>query len=90
VLIAALSTNHKIGLLVAALIFIVFSLVSSFVAPRYKPDFPGKGLTAFVVASIALFVLMLASVVVFGVEPKEHKAGAAQGHARGSLSKPAA
>jgi uncharacterized cupredoxin-like copper-binding protein len=77
VTIAALSTGHKVGLLVMALIFIAFSLFSAFVAPRSRPNFPGKGLGVFVVTCFVLFFLMLASVVVFGVESKEHTANAA-------------
>lgn len=67
-LVAGLSTGHKIGLAVMAAIFIVFALVSSFAAPRRWADFPGRGLNAFVVASVVLFGLMLAAVEVFGVE----------------------
>jgi hypothetical protein len=76
VLIAALSTTNKIGLLTMALIFIIFSLVASFVAPRWNPNFPGKGLSVFVVTSVALFVLMIGAVELFGVE-EEHDAHAA-------------
>lgn len=71
VLIAALSPGHKIGLIVVAAIFIVFALVSSFVLPRRDPDFPGKHMRAFVAVTIALFVAMLAAVVIFGAEPAE-------------------
>jgi uncharacterized cupredoxin-like copper-binding protein len=66
---AALSTAHQIGMLVVAGIFIVFALLSSFVFPRYWPQFPGsRGLTAFVVVSLALFVAMLLAVEFFAVE----------------------
>ena len=35
--------------------------------PRYKPDFPGPvGLSVFVIASVALFGLMVAAVNFFG------------------------
>jgi cytochrome c551/c552 len=71
VLIAALQTSHKIGLIVVAGIFITFALVSSFVLPRRDPDFPGKNLRAFIGVTVALFVAMLAAVVIFGSEPKE-------------------
>ena len=71
VLIAALATGHKIGLIVVAGIFIAFALVSSFVLPRRDPDFPGKHMRAFVAVTVALFVAMLAAVVIFGSEPEE-------------------
>lgn len=78
-LVAALSTGHKIGLALAGAIFIAFALFSSFVAPRRWPDFPGRSLSVFIVASFVLFGLMLASVEVFGVE--EEEAGAHEGKA---------
>jgi len=80
-LIASLSTAHKIGLGVVALIVIGFSLVSSLVIPRRNPDFPGRALPAFLAATVVLFVAMLAAVEVFGAEPAEpggHEAPAAQ------------
>jgi uncharacterized cupredoxin-like copper-binding protein len=76
--IAALSTGHKIGLLAMGLIFIAFSLFCSFVAPRFRPNFPGKGMSVFVVVCFVLFGLMLGAVEVFGVESKEPAASAAE------------
>lgn len=68
-LVAALSTGHKIGLGVTGLVFIAFALSSSFLAPRRRPDFPGpNGLSVFVIMSIALFAAMLTAVEVFGAE----------------------
>ena len=59
--------GHEIGLVVVAAIFIGFALVSSFVVPRYKPDFPGpNGLGVFVIASLLMFGLMVAAVKFFG------------------------
>jgi cytochrome c oxidase subunit 2 len=78
--IAALSTGHKVGLIAVGAVFIVFALVSSFVLPRRAPDFPGKRLGAFVGVTVALFVAMLAAVVVFGSEPKEKRGGAEAGN----------
>ena len=64
---ADLTTGHKIVLIVAAAIFISFALGSSFLVPRYKPDFPGPaGLSVFVIASIALFGMMIAAINFFG------------------------
>ncbi len=68
-LLAALSTGHKIGLAVVGGAFILFALTSSFVLPRRRPDFPGKnGLSVFVLACFVFFFAMLTAVVVFGVE----------------------
>jgi plastocyanin len=89
VLIAGLSTEHKIGLLVMAGIFIGFSLWSSFLAPRRWPDYPGRAMSVFIFASFALFVGMLAAVEIFGVE-EEASAGeksASEGKTGGSTIK---
>jgi hypothetical protein len=64
---AELSTGHEVGLIVVAAVFIAFALGSSFLIPRYKPDFPGPaGLSVFAIASIVLFGLMVAAVNFFG------------------------
>ncbi len=63
----ALTTGHKVALIVVAAVFIAFAVTSSFLVPRYKPDFPGPvGLSVFVIASVALFGLMVAAVNFFG------------------------
>ncbi len=62
-----LSTAHEIGLIVVAAVFVIFALVSSFLVPRYKPDFPGpNGIGVFAVASIVMFLLMVAAINFFG------------------------
>jgi membrane associated rhomboid family serine protease len=62
-----ISTGHEIGLIVVAAVFMAFALASSFLVPRYKPDFPGPtGMSVFVIASIVLFGLMVAAVNFFG------------------------
>jgi len=38
------------------------------VIPRRRPQFPGRGLPIFLAVSVALFVGMLAAVVIFGAE----------------------
>ncbi len=75
----ALSSGHKVGLLVAAAIFIAFALASSFLLPRYRPDYPGARLGLFVLASLVLFVGMLTAVEVFGKEDEEAEAGHVEG-----------
>jgi uncharacterized cupredoxin-like copper-binding protein len=86
VLLAGLSTGHKIGLLVMAAIFIGFALVSSFVLPRRDPDFPGRYAPLYYIACVALFACMLGAVEFLGAEGQEKTASAA-GLAKGGLQK---
>jgi hypothetical protein len=59
--------GHEIGLIIVAAVFIAFALVSSFLVPRYKPDFPGPdGIGVFAIASLLMFALMVAAVNFFG------------------------
>jgi uncharacterized cupredoxin-like copper-binding protein len=67
----ALSTGHQVGLAVTAAAFIAFALASSFLFPRFRPQYPGGGLLAFIVVSFVFFFGMLAAVEVFGVEESE-------------------
>ena len=76
-LLLGLSTGHKAGLAVAVFIFAGFSLIVSMLVPRYRPQFPGRGLGVFLVACLLLFVGMMAAVVTFG---KESEAATAEGH----------
>jgi uncharacterized cupredoxin-like copper-binding protein len=73
VLLLALSTGHKVGLAVVGAVFILFALASSFVFPRFRPSYPGRGLPAFVIVALVVFFGMLTAVEVFGAEPKEKK-----------------
>jgi len=74
---AALSTGHKVGLGLVGLAFVVFALVSAFLIPALRPDYPGKrGLPAFLTLSVALFVGMMFAVFFFGREPSESRAEA--------------
>jgi Mg/Co/Ni transporter MgtE len=67
VLASEIPVGHEIGLIIVAAIFIAFALASSFLVPRYNPDFPGpNGLGVFVIASVVLFGLMIAAVNFFG------------------------
>ena len=74
-LLLALSTGHKIGLGLAVAAFAGFSLIVAMVVPRYRPEFPGRGLGVFLVACVLLFVGMLAAVEILGKEGEEAKAG---------------
>ena len=68
----ALSTGHEVGLGVTALVFILFALASSFLFPRFRPDYPGNGLLAFIVIAFVFFFGMLTAVEVFGAEETHH------------------
>jgi uncharacterized cupredoxin-like copper-binding protein len=68
----ALSTGHTVGLGVAAAVFIIFALASSFLFPRFDPQWPGRLLPAFIVVALVFFFGMLAAVEVFGAEEPEH------------------
>jgi len=74
----ALSTGHEVGLGVTALVFIVFALASSLLLPRFRPDYPGRGLPAFIVISFVFFFGMLTAVENFGGESKHGEAAAAE------------
>ena len=64
---AELTTGHEVALIVVAGVFIAFALVSSFVLPRMKPDFPGpNGLSVFVIVSLLMFLLMVLGINFFG------------------------
>ena len=73
----ALSTGHEVGLGVTGFVFILFALASSFVFPRFRPDYPGRGLLAFIVVAFVFFFGMLTAVEVFGAESKHHGEAAA-------------
>jgi uncharacterized cupredoxin-like copper-binding protein len=76
VLLLALSTGHKIGLGLAVAAFAGFALIVSILVPRWRPQFPGRGLPVFLAAISLMFVGMLAAVEFFGKEGGEAKAGA--------------
>jgi cytochrome c553 len=69
--VADLSSGHKIGLAVVGAAFIVFALVSSFVLPRRIPNFPGRFLGLYITVSALFFIAMISAVLIFGREKKE-------------------
>ena len=71
--VAGLSSGHKIGLAVVGAAFIVFALVSSFLLPRRNPNFPGKYMGLYITICVVFFVAMLSAVLVFGREAPEAK-----------------
>ena len=76
-LLGALSTGNKVGLGLVGLAFVVFALVSAFLIPALRPDYPSRrGLPVFLTLSVALFVGMMFAVFFFGREPSESRAEA--------------
>jgi cytochrome c6 len=69
--VAGLSTGHKIGLATVGAAFIVFALGSSFVLPRRIPNFPGRFMGLYLTIAALFFVAMLAAVLIFGKEKPE-------------------
>jgi uncharacterized cupredoxin-like copper-binding protein len=76
VLLYALSTGHKVGLAVVGASFILFALASSFLFPRFRPNYPERALPAFIIVAFVFFFAMLTAVEVFGAEPKESEPAA--------------
>lgn len=63
------------GLGLVGLAFVVFALLSAFLLPTLRPDYPGKrGLPAFLTLSVTLFVGMMFAVFFFGRETSESHA----------------
>jgi mono/diheme cytochrome c family protein len=78
----AVTTTGKIALAVAAGLFIVFAIASSFYFPRRDPDYPGHRLGVFVALTVLLFVALLGAMVAFaGESEEEHAAGETSTHA---------
>jgi uncharacterized cupredoxin-like copper-binding protein len=75
VLLLGLSTGHKVGLALAAAGVAGFSLIVSMLVPRWRPQFPGRGLPFFLVVCVLLFFGMMTAVFVFGKEPDSEAAG---------------
>jgi cytochrome c553 len=61
-------TRNELLLALAALVLMVFSLVSAIVIPRRYDDFPGERLGLFAVVTVALVIGMLGAVELFGEE----------------------
>src|SRR5689334_4706195 len=87
--VASLSTGHKIGLATVGAAFIVFALVSSFVLPRRIPNFPGRFMGLYLTVAALFFVAMLSAVLIFGKE-KSEAAGEGQATTTAAQTTPAA
>ena len=75
-LLASLSAAQKAGIAGMAAVFIIFALVCSLVIPRFRPNFPGRHLWAYVVVVVCLFGAMMAVIVVVAKEQTEAQAAA--------------
>jgi mono/diheme cytochrome c family protein len=71
---SGLSTGAKVTLGLVGLAFISFALISAFVLPRRNPNFPGKGLKAYILVAFGFFVAMMLTVILVAKEPKESSA----------------
>jgi cytochrome c551/c552 len=78
-MVLSLSFGNEIGLAVVGALFIVFSLLSSFVFPRLIPDFPSRrGMRWYLPLSVCFFLAMMSAVLVFGrSKPTAAAAGSA-------------
>lgn len=74
-LLLGLSTGHKVGLGLTIFVFVAFSLIVSLLVPRYRPDFPGRGLKVFLVVIVLLFLGTMTAVVTFGRESEAKAEG---------------
>jgi mono/diheme cytochrome c family protein len=70
VLLAELSSGQKTGIALMGAAFIVFALACSILIPRYRPDFPGRHVAAFVAVSAGFFAAMIL-VIIFVAKEKE-------------------
>jgi mono/diheme cytochrome c family protein len=71
----ALTGGQKLGLALAAAVFIAFALASAMLIPRRRPDFPGAGgLKLFVAVTVLLVLGMLTAVAVLAREDEEGEA----------------
>jgi mono/diheme cytochrome c family protein len=86
----ALATSHKIGLALAAALFVVFALISALWVPRLRPDFPGPKLKVFLAASVLITLVMLGAVIALAKEPKEKEAAGAETSPTATATGPAA
>lgn len=67
----ALTGGQMLGLALVAAVFIVFAVLSSFVLPRRDPNFPGRRVKLFSLASVLLAVAMIGAMFFLAVEAHE-------------------
>jgi mono/diheme cytochrome c family protein len=86
-IVAGLSTGQKAGIAVAGALFIAFSLLSSFLAPRFNPNFPGRQLRWYILVCVAAFVGMMSTIIFVAREPATEAAAAGNEQAGGQPTK---
>jgi cytochrome c6 len=86
---SALATGHKVGIAVVAGVFIAFALVSSFLLPAMRPQFPGRRVGLFVALTVLITAAMLGTIIWLAKEPKEPREVAAETTAPPPTSAPA-
>jgi mono/diheme cytochrome c family protein len=86
-IVAGLSTGQKAGIAIAGALFIAFSLLSSFLAPRYNANFPGRQLRWYLVVCVLFFVGMMSTIVFVAREPETEAAAAGNEAAGGQPTK---
>jgi Cytochrome C oxidase, cbb3-type, subunit III len=73
-------TGYEWGLLLTAIVFIIFALVVAIVIPRTRPTFPSRYLGWFIAACIVLFVGQMTAVLLLAeLGGAEHAAEAPNG-----------
>jgi mono/diheme cytochrome c family protein len=72
----ALSALQKTGIALSGAAFIVFAVASALLIPRFKPDFPGRGVRVYSGICILFAIGMLGAIVGFGHEKQEKRAEA--------------
>ncbi len=80
-LLLSLSAGQKTGIAIVAAAFVVFALASSFLIPKYRPNYPGGAVKLFVLISALFAAGMLTAIVVLGKEKKEAVAASSSGPA---------
>jgi mono/diheme cytochrome c family protein len=81
-------TGRETGLLLVALVFVLFALTVAMVIPRRWPDFPGYRLGLFILIAFLLFVSMMTAVVVATGGEEHEEAAAEETQAGGTESGP--
>ena len=67
-------TGSEVGIAVVAGVFVLFAVASAWAVPRTRPDYPGqRGLPAFIVVTLLLFVAMLATMFFLADEEAEEE-----------------
>jgi cytochrome c553 len=80
--------GYEWGLLLTALVFIVFALIAALVVPRSWPGFPSRYMGWFLAACIVLFVGQMTAVLLLAELGEEHVAEAEPGETEPGETEP--